>query len=43
MRKGKVYLFECRVPKERYTYLNTEFQRIAKRGKKPFSVMNAKK
>ena len=31
--------------KERYTYLNTEFQRIARRDflKKPTSVINAKK
>ena len=30
--------------KERYTHLNAEFQRIAKRDlKKPFSVINAKK
>ena len=29
--------------KERYTYLNAEFQRIAKRDRKAFSVTNAKK
>ena len=29
--------------KERYTYLNAEFQRIARRGKKPSSAINAKK
>ena len=29
--------------KERYTYLNAEFQRIARRDKKPSSVINAKK
>ena len=29
--------------KERYTHLNAEFQRIAKRDKKPSSVINAKK
>ena len=29
--------------KERYTYLNAEFQRIARRDKKPFWVINAKK
>ena len=29
--------------KERYTHLNTEFQRIAKRDKKASSVFNAKK
>ena len=29
--------------KEKYTYLNTEFQRIARRDKKASSVMNAKK
>ena len=29
--------------KERYTHLNAEFQRIARRDKKPFSVINAKK
>ena len=29
--------------KERYTHLNTQFQRIAKRDKKPSSVINAKK
>ena len=29
--------------KERYTHLNTEFQRIARRDKKAFSVINAKK
>ena len=29
--------------KERYKHLNAEFQRIARRDKKPFSVINAKK
>ena len=29
--------------KEKYTYLNTEFQRIARRDRKASSVMNAKK
>ena len=29
--------------KERYTHLNTEFQRIARRDKKPSSVITAKK
>ena len=29
--------------KERYTHLNGEFQRIARRDKKPSSVINAKK
>ena len=29
--------------KERYTYLNAEFQRIAQREKKTSSVINAKK
>ena len=29
--------------KERYMHLNAEFQRIARRDKKPFSVINAKK
>ena len=29
--------------KERYTHLNTEYQRIARRDKKPSSVINAKK
>ena len=29
--------------KERYTHLNTEFQRIARRDKKPSSVIKAKK
>ena len=29
--------------KERYTYLNAEFQRIARRDKKAFSVITAKK
>ena len=28
--------------KERYTHLNAEFQRIARRIRKPFSVINAK-
>ena len=28
---------------ERYTHLNAEFQRIARRDKKTFSVINAKK
>ena len=29
--------------KERYTHLNAEFQRIARRKRKPSSVINAKK
>ena len=29
--------------KERYTHLNAEFQRIARRVKKAFSAINAKK
>ena len=29
--------------KERYKHLNAEFQRIARRDKKPSSVINAKK
>ena len=29
--------------KERYTHLNAEFQRIARRVRKPFSLINAKK
>ena len=29
--------------KERYTHLNAEFQRIARRGKKAFPEINAKK
>ena len=29
--------------KERYTHLNAEFQKIARRDKKPSSVINAKK
>ena len=29
--------------KERYTHLNAEFQRIARRDKKPFLSVNAKK
>ena len=29
--------------KERYTYLNAEFQRIARRGKKAFLSVSAKK
>ena len=29
--------------KERYTLLNSEFQRIARRDKKAFSVINAEK
>ena len=29
--------------KERYTHLNAEFQRIARKIRKPFSVINAKK
>ena len=29
--------------KERYTHLNVEFQRIARRDKKAFSAINAKK
>ena len=29
--------------KKRYTHLNVEFQRIARRDEKPFSVISAKK
>ena len=29
--------------KERYTHLNAEFQRVARRGKKPSSAINTKK
>ena len=29
--------------KERYTHLKAEFQRIARKERKPFSVINAKK
>ena len=29
--------------KERYTHLNSQFQRIARGVRKPFSVINAKK
>ena len=29
--------------KERYKHLNAEFQRIARRDRKPFSAINAKK
>ena len=29
--------------KERYTHLNAEFQRIARRDRKPSTVVNAKK
>ena len=32
-----------KVEKERYTHLNAEFQRIARRDKKPSSVINANK
>ena len=32
-----------KVEKESYTHLNAEFQRIARRDKKPSSVINAKK
>ena len=32
-----------REEKERYTHLNAEFQRIARRGKKAFPEINAKK
>ena len=34
---------ESKGEKERYTHLNAEFQRIARRGKKAFLTMNAKK
>ena len=34
---------KSRGEKERYTRLNAEFQRIARRDKKPSSVINAKK
>ena len=34
---------KCKGDKEKYTHLNAEFQRIARRDKKPSSVINAKK
>ena len=34
---------KCKGEKERYTHLNAEFQRIARRDKKPSSVITAKK
>ena len=34
---------ESKGQKERYTHLNAEFQRITRRIRKPFSVINAKK
>ena len=34
---------KCKGEKERYTHLNAEFQRIARRDKKPPSAINAKK
>ena len=34
---------ESKGQKERYTHLNAEFQRIARRVRKPSSVINAKK
>ena len=34
---------KCKGEKERYTHLNAEFQRIAKRYEKAFSGINAKK
>ena len=34
---------EAKGEKERYTYLNAEFQRIARKDKKVFSVVSAKK
>ena len=34
---------KSKAEKERYKHLNAEFQRIARRDKKPFSVINAKK
>ena len=36
MRKGKIYPFECRVPKR-------DKERAARRDKKAFSVISAKK
>ena len=35
--------FKGKGEKERYIHLNVEFQRIARRDKKPSSVINAKK
>ena len=40
MKRGEV---KGKGEKERYTHLNAEFQRIAKRDKKAFPVINAKK
>ena len=34
---------KSKAEEERYKHLNAEFQRIARRDKKPFSVINAKK
>ena len=34
---------KSKVENERYTHLNAEFQRIARRDKKPSSVISAKK
>ena len=34
---------KSKTEKERYSHLNAEFQRIARRDKKPSSVINAKK
>ena len=34
---------KCKGEKERYTHLNTEFQGIARRDKKAFPVISAKK
>ena len=34
---------KCKGEKERYKHLNAEFQRIARRDKKPSSEINAKK
>ena len=41
--EAEVEWFYEDLEKERYTHLNAEFQRIARRDKKAFSVINAKK
>ena len=40
---GKRREMKSKGERERYTHLNLEFQRIARREKKPSSVINAKK
>ena len=40
---GKRREVKSKGEKERYKHLNAEFQRIARRDEKPFSVINAKK